>query len=123
MTPALSDDLRGRALKASSDGHSVRQAAARLGVGIWTAIRWIARARLGERVKGRRRASRLDADEAFIVGLIADRRNITLNETMARLSGEWSVVIGHSGLRSWLRSHGWRFKKDRVAGGRSPPAK
>lgn len=114
MVRALSDDLRGRVLKASTEGLSARQAATRFGVGISTAIRWIGRARLGEttaRVQGRRRASRLDAHEAFIVGLIEDRKDITLNEMMLQLSGERSVVIGHSALSSWLRSHGWTFKK------------
>lgn len=79
MAKALSDDLRGRVLKASADGLSARQAAARLGVRISTAIRWIARARLGEttaRVQGRRRLSRLDAHDAFIVRLIEERRDI-----------------------------------------------
>lgn len=114
MARALSDDLRGRVLKASAEGFSARQAAARFGVGISTAIRWIARARLGEktaRVQGRRRVSRLDAHEVFIVGLIEEQRDITLNEMMARLSGDRSVVIGHSALSTWLRSHGWTFKK------------
>ncbi|WP_244639150.1 IS630 family transposase [Bosea sp. ANAM02] len=114
MARALSDDLRGRVLQASTDGASARQAAVRFGVGISTAIRWIARARLGEttaRIQGRRRTSRLDAHEAFIVGLIEERRDITLNEMMARLSGERSVVIGHSALSAWLCGRGWTFKK------------
>lgn len=101
-------------MQASTDGASARQAAVRFGVGISTAIRWIARARLGEttaRIQGRRRTSRLDAHEAFIVGLIEERRDITLNEMMARLSGERSVVIGHSALSAWLCGRGWTFKK------------
>lgn len=83
MARALSDDLRVRVLKASMDGLSARGAAARFGVGISTAIRWIAQARQGERTarpQGRRRGSSLDAHEAFIVGLIEERRDITLNE-------------------------------------------
>jgi transposase len=39
MARALSEDLRSRVLKASSDGISARQAAARFGIGISTAIR------------------------------------------------------------------------------------
>ena len=114
MARALSDDLRGRVLKASTDGLSARQTAARFGVGISTAIRWIARARTGERtarLQGRRRVSRLDAHEAFIVGLIEERKDITLNEMMARLVAERAVIIGHSALSAWLRAHGWTFKK------------
>lgn len=114
MARALSDDLRGRVLKASTAGLSARQTAARFGVGISTAIRWIARAKAGEttaRQQGGRRVSRLDAHASFIVGLIEERKDITLNEMMARLASERAVVIGHSALSSWLRAHGWTFKK------------
>ncbi|ESW80632.1 hypothetical protein X770_30700 [Mesorhizobium sp. LSJC269B00] len=65
-------------MKASDEGMSARQAAARLGVGASSAIRWIARAKIGElapRPQGRRRASSLDAHEAFIVGLIEERQD------------------------------------------------
>lgn len=107
-------------MRVSTDGSSARQAAARFGGGISTAIRWIARTWLGEtkaRVQGRRRTSRLDAHEAFIVGLLEERRDITLNEMMSRLSDERSVVIGHSALSAWLRSRGWSFKKVRSCTG------
>ncbi|TIR66614.1 MAG: IS630 family transposase, partial [Mesorhizobium sp.] len=45
MGKALSVDLRSRVLKASDEGMSARQAAARFGVGVSSAIRWIARAK------------------------------------------------------------------------------
>jgi transposase len=47
MTRALRDDLRSRVLAASRDGMSARSAAARFGIGITTAIAWIASARAG----------------------------------------------------------------------------
>ena len=75
MAQALSDDLRLRVLRASAAGMSARQAAARFGVGISMAIRWIARAKDGEptsRPQGWRRPSVLDAHEAFVVELIED---------------------------------------------------
>ena len=77
MATALSEDLRSRVLKASSDGFSARQAAVRFGVGISTAIRWIGRARVGERAarpQGWCRGSTLDPHEAFIVAMIRSRR-------------------------------------------------
>lgn len=114
MARALSGDLRVRVVKASSDGLSVRQAAARFGVGISTAIRWIARARTGElaaRAQGRRLGSSLDAHEAFIVSLIEERRDITLHEMAARLLAEQAVTIRRSALSAWLRGRGWTFKK------------
>ncbi|MER8461279.1 IS630 family transposase [Mesorhizobium sp. M1300] len=114
MGRALSGDLRSRVLKASDEGMSARQAAARFGVGVSSAIRWIARAKIGElapRPQGRRRASSLDAHEAFIVGLIEERKDITLNEIVERLVAEQSVRISRSALSAWLRGHGWTFKK------------
>ncbi|MBU2168954.1 MAG: IS630 family transposase [Alphaproteobacteria bacterium] len=114
MARALSDDLRSRVLKAWTDGLSARQAAARFGVGISSAIRWIARAKIGEltpRAQGSRRVSSLDAHEAFIVGLIDERKDVTLNEMVARLADKQSVRISRSALSAWLRRHGWTFKK------------
>jgi transposase len=93
---------------------SARQAAARFGVGVSSAIRWIARARIGElapRPQGRRRASSLDAHEAFIVGLIDEQKDITLNEMVERLTTSRTVKISRSALSAWLRGRGWTFKK------------
>lgn len=114
MGRALSVDLRSRVLKASVEGMSARQAAARFGVGVSSAIRWIARAKIGEfapRVQGRRRASSLDVHEAFIFGLIEERKDITLNEMVERLAVERSVRISRSALSAWLRGRDWTYKK------------
>ncbi|MGV1908361.1 IS630 family transposase [Agrobacterium cavarae] len=114
MGRALSDDLRLRVLKASAAGMSARQSAARFGVGISTAIRWIARARDGEptsRPQGWRRPSVLDAHETFVVAMIDDRKDVTLDEMVERLSVERQVGISRSALGAWLRGRGWTFKK------------
>jgi transposase len=90
MARALSEDLRLRVLKAAAEGASARQAASRFGVEVSSAIRWIARAKIGElapRQQGRRRGSRLDEYAHFIVGMIEDRKDITLNEMVARRTG------------------------------------
>ena len=114
MARALSDDLRSRVLQASSDGLSARQAAARFGVGISTAIRWIGRAKLGERsarAQGWRRGSRLDPHENFVVEMIEARKDITLKEMLVRLANEVGLLIGRSALSVWLGRRGWTFKK------------
>jgi len=52
-------------------------------------IRWVSRARDGEleaRHPGQQRDSRLDAYENFIVCMIEERKEITLNEIVARLA-------------------------------------
>ena len=114
MARALSDDLRSGVLLASSDGLSARQAATRFGVGISTAIRWIGRAKLGERsarAQGWRRGSRLDPHENFVVEMIEARKDITLNEMVVRLANEVGLLIGRSALSVWLGRRGWTFKK------------
>ena len=101
MAKALSEDIRSRVLKASDAGMSARKAASRFGIGVSSAIRWIARAKLGEttpRPQGRRRGSSLDAHEVFIVGMIEARKDITLNEMVERLAAERSMRIGRSAL-------------------------
>lgn len=114
MGRALGSDLRERVLKASQDGLSARKAAVRFGVAASTAIRWIDRARQGERgprKTGRKRASRLDAHEAFIVTLIEEKKDITLDEMVVRLATEREMTIGRSMLSKWLRSRGFTYKK------------
>lgn len=114
MARALSDDLRSRVLQASSDGLSARQAASRFGIGISTAIRWIGRAKLGERsarAQGWRRGSCLDPHESFVVEMIEAQKDITLNEMVLRLANEVGLQIGRSALSIWLGRRGWTFKK------------
>jgi transposase len=114
MGRALSIDLRERVLKAWRGGFSARGAAERFGVSASTAIRWVERARQGEtqpRKTGRKHASALDAHEAFIVGLIEAQKDITLNEMVARLHDERSILVSRSGLNVWLRKHGFTYKK------------
>jgi transposase len=73
------------------------------------------------RPQGRRRGSRLDAHADFIIGMIEERKDITLNEMVERLLAERSMRIGRSTLSDWLRGHGWTFKKVRTrTGARSP---
>jgi transposase len=101
MTRAFSDDLRSRVLAAPRGGMSARSAAARFGIGISTAIAWIASARAGRFSplrQGRRGGSRLDAHEDFIVGMIEEAKDITLNEMVLRLHEERAVPIGRSAL-------------------------
>ncbi len=103
MTRAFSDDLRSRVLAASRDGMSARSAAA-----------WIASARVGQLTpakKCRRGGSRLDAHEDFIIGMIEEEKDITLNEMVLRLREDRTISIGRSALDVWLRKRGWTFKK------------
>jgi transposase len=50
------------------------------------------------RPQGRRRGSRLDAHADYIIGMIEERNDITLNEMVERLLAERSMRIGPSTL-------------------------
>jgi hypothetical protein len=97
MARALSDDRRSRVLAASVEGMSARSAAARFGIGISTAIAWIANARQGQLTparQGRRGGSRLDAHEAFIVGMIEAKSRFP--SAVANSTSGCASVAGHS---------------------------
>jgi transposase len=114
MARAYGEDLRGRVVAAAAGGVSARTAAARFGVAIATAVRWVARARDGERGarrQGRPRGSRLDAHEAFVAAMIEAKKDISLDEMVQRLMAERDVRLGRSVLSVWLRRRGWTFKK------------
>ncbi len=83
----------------------MRRAAERFGVGVSTAIRWVRRWReAGERTarrQGHPVRSKLDVHEAYLLGLIEQTVDITLDEMRDRLAEERGVRIGYGTL--------WRF--------------
>ncbi len=114
MARALSQDLRHRVIDATRAGMSARGAAARFGVGVLTAVAWAARARQGNRQahpQGQKRGSKLDAHRPFLLGLIAEKDDITLAEMQARLKAERGVHAGIGTLWAWLDRAGQTFKK------------
>lgn len=120
---ALSRDLRWWVVRASKESLSARRAAAQFGISVSSAIRWIVWARIGElapRPQGRRRSSNLDGHDVFIVGLIEERTEITLNEMVEQRVRERSVRISLSASSDWLCRRGWTFKKGRTGTGAGP---
>lgn len=121
MTRSLSADLRGRVIAAIEDGVSTREAARRFRIGISTAGSWYRRYReTGEmeaRKQGQPARSKLDAHEAFILGLIQHAPDITLAEIGERLAAECGVRVAPSTVWLFLERRGITFKKRR----RTPP--
>lgn len=117
MTRSLSADLRGRVIAAIEDGLSTRAAARRFRIGISTAGNWYRRYRAtGEteaRKQGQPSRSKLDAHEAFILGLIEETPDITLAEIGERLATERSVRAAPSTVWLYLDRRGITFKKRR----------
>lgn len=122
MTRSLSGDLRGRVIAAIDDGVSTREAARRFRIGIATAGAWYRRYReTGEteaRKQGQPSRSKLDAHEAFILGLIATAPDVTLAEIGERLAAERGVQAAPSTVWLFLDRRGITFKKRR----RTPPS-
>lgn len=89
---SLSADLRGRVIAATEEEVSTREAARRFRIGISTAGSWYRRYReageMDPRKEGQPSRSKLDAHEAFILGLIQDAPDITLTEIVERLATE-----------------------------------
>jgi transposase len=105
-----------RVIKTALGGVSVRQAAARYGVGISNLFLWVRRARSGElsaRRQDQPRGSKLDAHGAFLLELINASSHISLHEMQTRLREERGVLAGIGTL--------WRFLHARAITVKKPP--
>ena len=96
MSRSYSTDLRIRVIEAISGGLSTRQAAARFGIGVSTAVTWYRRYRetgeVSARKQGQPGGSKLDAHAAFILALVRERPDISLAENRRAPSGETGRV-------------------------------
>ena len=105
MAKSLSVDLRERVIAVIDGGVSRRQAAARFGVSVSSAIRWHTLARRSgdatpKRQGGDRRSGRIEAHAGVILDAVAKRSDITLAELRDLLAGR-GVSVGIATL--------WRF--------------
>lgn len=115
MARALSQDLRDRVVSAIDGGLSCRAAADRFGIAVATAVRWRQLAlRHGRAVAGKpggdRRSVKTDAHADFILGLVAERGDITLAEMQAAMAERGSPV-GMGTLHRFLARHAIARKK------------
>jgi len=118
MGKSLSDDLRVRVVEAVEAGSSRRAAAARYGVGVSSAIRWVRawRDRGDVRAKpqgGDRRSDRIEAQAGFLLERIERTPDVTLAELQAGLA-ERGVAVGMATLWRFFERHGISFKKNRA---------
>lgn len=119
---ALSIDLRQRVVAAVHDGASCRAAAARFGVGVSSAIRWVARARTrGDLTPDKRggnvRSRRIDEHRDFLLALITAEPDLTLAEVAERLDAATGYRPLPSIVCRFFQRHGVTRKKRR----RMPP--
>jgi transposase len=117
MARAYSSDLRIRVIRAVEGGFSARGAGRRLGIGESTATAWVGRWRRtgsaeAKSQKGRSR-SPLTAHTAWLLTLIGERADLTLEEIRGLL-GERGVQVGVSSIWRFFDRHGISFKKNRA---------
>ena len=115
MGKPYSVDLRERVVSALEQGMSTRQAAARFSVGIATVGTWGRLKRSQGDVRpakqGKPRGSVLDAHEAFILGVLREKPDTTLNEMTERLAAERDVRVVWTAVWKFLARRGQTHKK------------
>lgn len=118
MVKSLSEDLRKRVIAAVEDGASRRQAAARFGVSVSSAIRWVTAwrrdgATRAKRQGGDRRSARIEAHADFLLAQIDARPDITLAELQV-LMADRGVPVGIGSLWRFFDRRRITFKKNRA---------
>jgi len=115
MVQAYSLDLRERVIGFVVGGGSARGAARHFGIGEATAIRWVREWRRTGSYEpapfGKPPGSKLDAHEAFLLGLIEEGPDITLEEMRHQLAEEHGVNAGIGTLWRFLDARGISYKK------------
>ena len=119
MVRALSEDLRVRVIEAVEAGASRREAAARFGVSVSSAIRWVAVWRASGRTRaaptgGDLRSARIETHKAFLLAQVNAEPDVTLAELRERLRREKGVSVAISTLWRFLDRHRMTLKKNRA---------
>ena len=115
MGKSYSMDLRERVVAAIESGVSTRQAAARFAIGIATAGTWARLKRATGEVRpakqGKPRGAVLDAHADFILSVLAEAPDTTLDEMVERLKEERGVTVVRTAVWKLLDRHGQTYKK------------
>lgn len=117
MPRAYSQDLRERLIGAVTAGSSARAASRVFGVSESTAVKWVQRWRRTGSVAAKRmggyKRSPLDAHVEVLVGLVAARPDLTVEEIRAELRAR-GIHTGHGSVWRFFERHGISFKKNRA---------
>ncbi len=117
MPRAYSQDLRDRVIAAVMAGSSARSAARQFGVSASAAVKWVQRWRRTGAVSAKRmggyKRSPLDRHAAVLLGLVAERPDLTVEEIRAALRAR-GIQAGHGSVWRFYDRHGISFKKNRA---------
>ncbi len=119
-----SNDLRVRVIQVVEDGAAARAAARQFVIGDSTAIRWVKRWREtgsfeAKSIKGQSR-SPLKRHEEWLLDLVRQEADLTLEEIQCRLFEERRQKAGIGSVWRFFDRHGISFKKKRSRGRTGP---
>lgn len=118
MGKPYSMDLRERVVTAIEEGMSTRAAAARFSIGIATAGAWARLKRATGDVRpakqGKPKGSVLDPHKDFILGVLKQAPDTTLNEMVERLTEERAVTVVRTAVWKFLDRREQTHKKRRL---------
>lgn len=120
MAKALSEDLRLRVIEAvEKEGMSRRAAAARFGISVTSAIRFVAEWREQGRTRARgpggdQRSHRIEAHHQTIMSAIEAQPDLTLVEIADMLEVERGESFAPSSIWRFFDRHAVDFKKNRA---------
>jgi transposase len=115
---ALSEDLRKRVIECVTvEGLSCRAAAARMRVGVSTAIRWIKEYKTSGATRGRspggdKRSGAIEKHADYILGVVRRTPDLTLLELQERLIRTGSGKFAISTLWRFFERHDITYKKN-----------
>jgi transposase len=117
MAAPLSMDLRVRVVRAVADeGMTRRGAAARFGVAIRTAVRWVAEFRSSGSVAARKMGNptppKLSAHRETVLAMLRERPDYTIEGLRHDLT-EKGIVVGYGSIRRFFAREGITRKKRR----------
>lgn len=128
MGQTLSEDLRVRVIAAVDGGLSRNAAAARFGVAVSTAVRWLRHWRetgdtSAKPKGGDLRSHRIEAYHDAIFAAVEVRKDITLAELAELLQSEHGARFAPSTIWRFFARHGVSFKKNRARRRAGPPGR
>jgi transposase len=116
MGKARSEDLRERVVAAVAEGLSRRQAAERFKVSAASAVRWLQlQAQTGgisPRKRGGKSRSPLEPHAAWLLALVDDESDLTLEGYRARIAAGLGIKISLRSIQRFFARHQITFKKN-----------
>jgi transposase len=124
--PAYSNDLRSRVVAEVAAGTSRREAARLYRVSASSAVRWAQlhdeTGSVSARPRGGESRSPLEPHAEWLLKLVADEPDLTLQELEGRIFEGLGLVTTERSIRRFFKRHGISFKKN-AAGRRTGPAR